>query len=110
MSSLAAFADWLRQSLALEPEPLRLDPAPGSISGAYHRRFVRALAQDSAGLQALGPADFVTLLRSAIRRELRSGVEVALDVSLDVVRRLRIEQPHWRRASLVALPIRTGRV
>src|SRR2546428_6857249 len=108
MSSLTAFADWLRQSLALEPEPLGLDPAPGSINGAYHRRFVRALAQDSAGLQALGPADFVTLLRSAIRRELWSGLEVALEVSLDLVRRLRIEQHHWSRASLAALPIRSG--
>jgi superfamily II DNA or RNA helicase len=110
MSSLPAFADWLRTSLGRTPNAVPGDPAPGSRSGAYHRRLVGALVQDAAGRQRLGAADFVILLRAALQRELRNGVQAALDVGLDVVQRLGIEDHHWSRASLVALPIRADRV
>jgi len=86
------------------------DPDPHWSIGVYHRRFVRALADDSSGVRKLGPADLVVLLRSAIRRELKGRVEAAVDVPVDVVHRLGIERQHWHRSSIVSMPINGERV
>ncbi len=97
-------ANWLRTSWADPVAALAKDPC-SEVRPTPHRRLVRALAQQRAGIH-IGPADFVSLVRAVVREEsIRPNALPQLEIPQTLVQDLQIARREWAQTSMTTTEV-----